>query len=235
MRQDVFLERRFVRRPRAAARHIGLVTAQNMERVGEAANGQIHETVGEPKPEHRRGKDDAGKPPGMIMRRTNENLTAHRVRERGPGFRKTRRDLFHQLRKIAVEGHEIVDMALAPLGEHVVGETLPAPVHADDGETARPKLAHDLEIFLDEFRAPAEEEDGAARHVPALPGEDAQPRAVLRREPERLAAFRHRIFGKQNDWGLHSRNPSSVAFDCRSMIGRRLATTETSPTILILP
>src|SRR5690606_5201578 len=93
---------------------------------------------------------------------------------------------------------------------------LPAQVERRDAEAALLEIGDGFEIFLDEFGAPLDQDDSAARHL-ALPGENggAQAYGVAGREISDLSAVRNGIGWKMNqarfavcDGHVHRRAPA---------------------------
>ena len=76
--------------------------------------------------------------------------------------------------EIALVERKIVDVALARILQLSRRTALPAPIQRRDGETAIEQLLDRLEIFLDEFGAPAQDRHGAARSARGNPARRAQ-------------------------------------------------------------
>ena len=87
-------------------------------------------------------------------------------------------------------------MALRRMGELARGQPLPAPIHGDDDEAARQRLADRLEIFLDEFGAAAENGERSARRARGAPARHAQIDAVDGARHRNDSAGRDGIVGR---------------------------------------
>ncbi len=99
-----------------------------------------------------------------------------------------------EAQKIALVEREIVDMALAGIAKLALRAALAAPVHCRDREVAAHEIADGLVVFLDIFRAAAEQDDGSARAL-RRPARRAQPHAVERGQLVLHGAGRGRIVG----------------------------------------
>ena len=79
-------------------------------------------------------------------------------------LRPWRHDLAEEQLEIGDIGLEAVDMSFVPVGQVPPGQALAAPVQRGHGETPADQLANDLGgVFLDEFGASGQDQDGAAR------------------------------------------------------------------------
>ena len=94
---------------------------------------------------------------------------------------------------------EIAHMPLAAIAQHPPRQALPTPIEGHDGEAAAAQVAHHLEIFLDEFRAPLEDTDGALAPGRRRPARIAQENAVTRLERATDDVFGHRIGGNGDE------------------------------------
>ena len=95
-----------------------------------------------------------------------QDRAAHRMGQREPGLRAgEQRHLRQKDREIALILREVVDMALARIGEFALRTALAAPVQRDDLESARQQVVDGLEIFFDEFGASLKQRDRRARRA----------------------------------------------------------------------
>ena len=145
--------------------------------------------------DHRRGQHDAVEPLPPVLHRADQHRRAHRMAERVIRRRAVgQHDLLHEGFEVAVVFGEVVDVALARIRQRAVREPLPAPVEDRDREAARARVAHHLEIFLDEFRAARETRTAC----PCGRAADRSARSAAARRP-RSSRFR-RSRPREPDW-----------------------------------
>ncbi len=154
---------------------------------------------------HRRGHHHAGEPAAALDRRAEQHHRRHRVAEREIGRGTIRQHhRLHEMREVFLIFGEIVDVALERVPGEPARSALPPPIEHSHGKAAAAKLAHHLEIFLDELGAPREDADRAAplaQH--RLPAGEAQPQALAHFDEAGRRAERDRVLGCADE--IHER------------------------------
>ena len=134
--------------------------------------------------DHRRRQHDPFKPQPRHRGVAKQDVAAHRMGKPDERRRAIRQhDVLHEADEIAVVFPEAAHMALARVGQHPLRASLAAPIHGRHGKAPAAQIRDDLEVFLDELGAAAEQADGAPpRHARRVPARVAKLRAVVAAE-----------------------------------------------------
>ena len=121
--------------------------------------------------DHRRQQHHAIEPPVSGVSGVQQDRCAHGLAECKQRRRAVREnDLVDEALEINLVLGEIAHVTLARVAERPLRHALAAPIEGGDREAAGAQVAHGLEIFLDEFRAPLKQAHrtlAAARRRPA--------------------------------------------------------------------
>ena len=150
--------------------------------------------------DHRRREHDALEPEPRHRSHPQEHAAAHRVRQ--PDERRRaigQHDILHEAGEVALVLPEAADVALARVGQHALRAALAAPVHRRHRKSAPAQVGDDLEVFLDELGAAAEQADRAPpRRARRIPAREPELGPVVAAERSDRNAARNRILGKRH-------------------------------------
>src|SRR5271170_7825623 len=107
-------------------------------------------------------------------------------------------DLLHEGFEVEVVFPKAANMALVGVAQPALRQALAPPIHGGDSESARPQVADQFEIFLDELGPPLEDADGALATRRRLPPRIADRHPVRRLQHGGGHALGHRVGGYGN-------------------------------------
>ena len=150
--------------------------------------------AGDANRQHGRGEDGAVEPASAVAEGAHEDRATHGMAEREDRRRTIgQHHLLHEGFKVGGVFGKVLHVTLARVGQRAIGQPLPAPVQRRHRKAAGIQIAHDLEVFLDEFGAPLEQADRALaprrrrkprKSKPAAVGRLDGPRDRPRRAPD---------------------------------------------------
>src|SRR5271166_5937138 len=148
--------------------------------------------------DHRRGQDETIERAAASFRRDQENGRAHGVTEAKPRTRTARlEDRADKRLEVALVMRKIVDMTFTRVAQRTLRPALAAPIHCGDAKIALEQILRHLEIFFDEFAAPAEHRDGSPRRRFRVPSDRSQANTVGGQDVRFDSARRDRIFERR--------------------------------------
>ncbi len=207
-----------------ARRHVARAHPGDPHDAGDAGCKPEHAATREA--DHRRGQHHAVEPAMALGGRLHQDGRAHRMGEREQRRRTVgQHDLAHEGLEIGLVFREALDVSLVAVVERTLRKPLPAPVEGRDRKAARAEIAHDLEIFFDEFGAPLKNAHRSLASGRRRPARIAQQDAVRRLQHRGRRIFGDRIGGNrdQSHCGLERRAERSVIAACCSRSTARRA------------